>query len=361
MTLARPARLALAAAVLSATVPALVFAGPPPKAKPPVKPGTPAAAPAPAPVEAASSGGLKDVEKAMTQKRYEAVLAYAKANPKAADDEEAWKTSIDLAKELEHWGPLVEHADAFLAAFPKSGDVLEVKLARASALGSLEKNDEAKAAFEAALKDVKPGEEGAGATTVFSGYQSYSTFLLETGDVPAAKKALDDVAALFKDDPRNGPAVRQIVEQQMKPMNLIGSEPPAITDTLKDMDGKEIKYEDYRGKVLLLDFWATWCHFCVEEMPNVVAAYKKWHDKGFEIVGVCHDQAGADKEVKAFMQKSGMTWRQYYDGQAGDNKLASLYEVNGIPATFLVGKDGKIVRVNLRGQALERALAKLLK
>ena len=353
------ARIALAAALVA--VPALVFAGPPPKAKPPVKPGTPAAAPVPAPEVSSGGPTLKDVEKGITQKRYEAVLAYAKANPKASDAEEAWKTAIDLAKELEHWGPLVEHTDTFLAAFPKSDDVLEVKLTRASGLGGLEKNDEAKAAFEAALKDAKPGEDGFPATTVFSGFQSYSTFLLESGDVEGAKKALDDVATLFKDDPRNGPAVKMLVEQQMKPMTFIGAEPPAITDVLKDTDGKEIKYEDYKGKVLLLDFWATWCHFCTEEMPNVVAAYKKWHDKGFEIVGVCHDKEGADKEVKAYMQKAGMTWRQYYDGQAGDNKLAALYEVHGIPATFLVGKDGKVVRVNLRGPALERALAKLLK
>jgi peroxiredoxin len=127
----------------------------------------------------------------------------------------------------------------------------------------------------------------------------------------------------------------------------------------KDLEGDPLSLSQHKGKVVLIDFWATWCGPCVNELPNVLAAYQKFHDKGFEIVGISLDKDKA--QLESFTKEHKMTWAQYFDGLGWENKLSTKYGITSIPATFLVGTDGKIVAKNLRGPALEAELAKLLK
>ena len=131
----------------------------------------------------------------------------------------------------------------------------------------------------------------------------------------------------------------------------------------KDTEGKPVKFpESYRGKVVLIDFWATWCGPCMEEMPNVVETYKKHHAKGFEILGVSLDNEKSIEKMPQVMKDAGMTWRQIADGKGWKAEIAQLYAVNSIPATFLVdGTTGKVIGANLRGKALGDAVEKALK
>jgi thiol-disulfide isomerase/thioredoxin len=124
------------------------------------------------------------------------------------------------------------------------------------------------------------------------------------------------------------------------------------------VDGSSVDLSKMRGNVVLVDFWATWCPPCRGEVPNVVAVYKKYHDKGFEIVGVSLDQ---DKDaLLAFTKQNGMVWPQYFDGKGWDNEVSSKFGIQSIPAMWLIGKDGKIITENARedlaGQ-VEKALA----
>ncbi len=105
---------------------------------------------------------------------------------------------------------------------------------------------------------------------------------------------------------------------------------------------------DYKGKVVLLDFWATWCGPCRHELPNVVAAYQKYHSKGFDVVSVSLDEPGQGHQLLQFMHDNNMTWPQIYDGGFWKAAVAVEYGVHAIPCPVVVdGDTGKILAVGV--------------
>lgn len=131
--------------------------------------------------------------------------------------------------------------------------------------------------------------------------------------------------------------------------------------TMKDPKGKEVSLSDYagKGKYVLIDFWASWCGPCRAEMPVVVEAYKKYKDKGFEVVGVSLDNS--EEKWKEGLQELKMTWPQMSDLKGWQSEAVDLYTINGIPHTVLLDKDGVIIEKNLRGEKLIQKLEELLK
>ena len=117
-------------------------------------------------------------------------------------------------------------------------------------------------------------------------------------------------------------------------------------------DGTHVDLARMRGKVVLLDFWATWCPPCRGEVPNVVAAYNTYHAQGFEVIGVSLDQ---DRDAMTqFTAENGMPWPQYFDGQGWNNALAQRFGVDSIPQMWLFDRQGRLVtkdgREDLAGQ-----------
>jgi thiol-disulfide isomerase/thioredoxin len=106
-----------------------------------------------------------------------------------------------------------------------------------------------------------------------------------------------------------------------------------------DMNGKQGSFAEYKGKVVLLDFWGVWCAPCVVEAPRLAALYEKFHDRGFEIIGI--DASDTRDKVAAFAQAHKMTWRQIIEADKGP--LQTLFRVNGFPTYFLIARDGRIV------------------
>jgi len=126
----------------------------------------------------------------------------------------------------------------------------------------------------------------------------------------------------------------------------------------KTLDGKPARIEDFRGKVLLLDFWATWCGPCRSALPNVYDLYQKYHEKGFEILGISLDRDIL--KLKSFIAQYGLPWPQVCDGKVWDSAPADLYGVSAIPHTVLIDGKGVVRAIDPHGEELEGLVTGLL-
>jgi thiol-disulfide isomerase/thioredoxin/tetratricopeptide (TPR) repeat protein len=125
-----------------------------------------------------------------------------------------------------------------------------------------------------------------------------------------------------------------------------------------DLNGTLINISDLKGKVVLIDFWATWCGPCKREIPGLVELYNQYHNKGFEIIGISLDYD--INKLKEFLVSNQVIWPQYFDVNGGDNEIASRFGIESIPSTVLLDKNGCVIRTGLRGELLREAIEELL-
>ncbi len=154
-------------------------------------------------------------------------------------------------------------------------------------------------------------------------------------------------------------AMRPQMESAQSKEKSQGSGQAAPDISLPDPDGNTRTLSSLKGKIVLLDFWAGWCGPCRRENPTLVAAYAKYHDKGFEIFQVSLDKTKS--EWVAAIKQDGLNWIHVSDLKFWSSPVAKLYGIESIPANFLLDKEGKIIGSNLRGEALEAELSKLFR
>jgi thiol-disulfide isomerase/thioredoxin len=188
------------------------------------------------------------------------------------------------------------------------------------------------------------------------------------GDVARKKQELESLTGSAN------AGVASLARQTLQRDELFGK-PLELAFTA--VDGRKVDLKDLRGKVVLIDFWATWCGPCIAELPNIKKVYAEYHDKGFEIIGITLENArlapsdtpgqtaakleAAKKVLTDFTTKERMPWPQYFDGKFWKNDISTRYDIQAIPAMFLLDPDGKIVSTNARGEKLEAEVKRLLK
>jgi peroxiredoxin len=152
-------------------------------------------------------------------------------------------------------------------------------------------------------------------------------------------------------------SIRKAIEEAPKP-KWIGRQAPEIS--LPDTKGRTVKLSSFRGKYVLVDFWASWCGPCRRENPNVVEAYNRFRNKNFTILGVSLDRPGQKENWIKAIQDDNLTWTHVSDLKFWQSEVVPLYQVSGIPFNVLVDPEGKVVAENLRGNALEQKLQQVL-
>ena len=279
------------------------------------------------------------------------------------------KTDLDaLSKggEPADYDALIEKLRTFIKTYPKYRRVDEAYYFLGSILVELQRTEEGIAVLEELIRDYP-----------FATYVEPSLLTLGLAhDKISEHNKADTLYEKLANHPkyrsgRYAGTARQLLEQdKTQRTGEISSSPgmsptpsrnqfvnrPAPDFRVMDTRGEELTLEQYRGQVVLLDFWATWCGPCIAEMPNVKLAYAKHRDRKFQIIGISLDSSIAPLE--AYIQREGIEWRQYLDSTG---KISGLYNVRAIPSTFLIDGTGIVRRVNLRGLALESAVAELVR
>lgn len=171
----------------------------------------------------------------------------------------------------------------------------------------------------------------------------------------AAHPTEREVLATFADSPNRH--AREYVRDRLRFFEL-SKEPFELAFTA--LDGREVDLQKLRGKVVLIDFWATWCGPCIAELPNVKQVYADYHDKGFEIISVSLDNEKDRQKFIDLVAEEGVTWPQRFEGKGWKDPLVATYTISGIPAMFLLDQDGMLVSTNARGPKLEAEVKRLL-
>ena len=203
--------------------------------------------------------------------------------------------------------------------------------------------------------------------------QVYASFIRANPNSPVALYALrqyagwdinpDKIEPMLSALPealRQAPSALALKEQvEIAKKTAVGK--MAMDFTQNDTLGRPVSLSSFRGKYVLVDFWASWCGPCRKENPNVVKAFQKYKDKNFTVLGVSLDRSNAhDKWMKA-IHDDGLTWNHVSDLKFWDNEVAKLYGIKAIPQNLLLDPQGKIVAKNINGEELHSKLDSLLK
>ncbi len=274
---------------------------------------------------------------------------YLLKNPRALDRDQAHAMLFNKAIEHDWFAETEESAARYLKAEPNGpvralAQIIQT-MARAHA-----------GQFDVALKRYRELMEGIGQSDQEEFATSFSESLAQAavaaGSYNTAREVFRTLGAKFGENP----SVTRKVEAELKRLDLVGKLAPAFE--VRDLAGKLLKRDAFRGKYVLVDFWATWCSPCIAELPRLQKAYEAHHADGLEIMGVSLDESKT--AVLDFVKARKIPWPQVHNATTNAD-LVEAFAVFSIPATYLIDPEGTIIRIDPRGKGLDQALGAIFK
>jgi thiol-disulfide isomerase/thioredoxin len=290
----------------------------------------------------------------------------SKENSPASSSKEAYAMVMQEIKDIERSAMARQDIDSaidkiegklldFIKDYPRTPEAQDAEFQLGVLFAATQKPDKAIKHLKTYIESKPDVEEEKIAYAHFSLAESYKNH----GSFDLAKK---QYRYLIDNYSEGNTKMIAMARSNLEDMDVIkqlaiGGEP--IPFDVKDLEGKPLSIDKFKGKVVLLDFWATWCKPCIAEMPNVKRIYDMYQKEGFEIIGISLDSKRT--ALESYIKRNDIKWPQYFDGAAWNNEVAQKYKVRSIPATFLLDRNGKIRYKSVRGSQLTRAVEQLVK
>jgi peroxiredoxin/predicted negative regulator of RcsB-dependent stress response len=276
------------------------------------------------------------------------ISEYLRQKPRADDRDQAYAALFNKAIEHDWFSEAEEQGKLYLQTDPDGPVKALAQIILTMGRAQAGQYDEALKRFRELMRGLGQNEQEEFAASFAD---NLAASAIAAGEFAVAREVYTTLLARFSDSPN----LKQKVQGDLKRLDKVGKTAPSFAT--EDIKGRTVRLETFRGKYVLIDFWATWCAPCIGELPRLQAAYRTYHDAGFEIIGVSLDESKT--AVVDFTTARKIPWPQLHNASASTD-LVEGFGVSSIPATYLVDPEGTIIRLDLRGKALDETLKRLI-
>ncbi|MAT16323.1 MAG: hypothetical protein CMJ46_13760 [Planctomyces sp.] len=285
---------------------------------------------------------LSDILDAQDIAKMNAVISYIEQNPEAEDVDEGYSLVFSLANEYDQIEKVVPLADKYIESGRQAAEAkaMCIQIKNLVQQGNVE---EAVDQFMGLARFKARRDPNAAGNCGFE--------LVEAAQLAGHPELSRKVLMVMRETLPLNPTYDRVCEGLIQKLDLVNKPAPEIT--VVDFEENPIKLSDYEGKVVLVDFWGTFCGPCIRQFPQLKETYAEFKDQGFEIIGISADPS--QEEVNEFQTKYNLPWKLALS-LSDEQATLDRYFVEAFPSTYLIGKDGKVIAVDLEATAIDKAV-----